>query len=174
MNEILQQHQTFLRGLARRLCRSRFDAEDLVQDVVERAILSMDRLPPGANHRAWLGRIMHNLFIDRVRHLAAKPEATAVGHCDDFEAVVADEAVWWSTLDADDVRARLGELPLELRGAFELFAFEGCSYQEIAARLSIPKTTVGTRILRARRRLRQLLQRHAAAMPGVRASLTTS
>jgi RNA polymerase sigma-70 factor (ECF subfamily) len=40
---------------------------------------------------------------------------------------------------------------------FELFAFEGRSYDDIAAALGIAKATVGTRILRARQKLRELL-----------------
>ena len=70
-----------------------------------------------------------------------------------------DSREWWEKLDADDIRARLHELPAELRDAFSLFALEGCSYQEIASRLDIPKATVGTRILRARRRIKQLFDR---------------
>ena len=37
-----------------------------------------------------------------------------------------------------------------------LFAFDGLSYDEIARRQGISKNTVGTRVLRARRRLRAL------------------
>jgi len=156
MDDILRQHQPFLRRLARRLCRSSFDAEDLVQDALERAFQSIDRLAPEANHRAWMCRIMHNLFIDRLRHRASKPETMSLGH-GELAAADAEEIAWWWTLEIDDIRARLSDLPVPLRTTFELFAFDGCSYEEIARRQSIPRATVGTRILRARRRLRELL-----------------
>ena len=40
---------------------------------------------------------------------------------------------------------------------YQLHALEGRSYNEIADRLRIPKATVGTRLIRARRKLRDLL-----------------
>ena len=46
--------------------------------------------------------------------------------------------------------------PEEQRITFELFAFHGKSYDEIAAKLKIAKNTVGTRIMRARSKLREL------------------
>ena len=78
---------------------------------------------------------------------------------DEVVSPAPEGGVWWEKLDAEDIRARLQEIPEELRDAFSLFALEGCSYQEIAARLAIPKATVGTRILRARRRLKELFDR---------------
>ena len=45
----------------------------------------------------------------------------------------------------------------EFREVFVLHAFERRSYRDIAAALGIPQNTVGTRLLRARRKLRVLL-----------------
>jgi RNA polymerase sigma-70 factor, ECF subfamily len=158
LETLAREHRDFLRALAGKLCRSQFDPDDLVQDTLERTVQHLDRIPVDANHRAWMARVLHNLFIDRCRRRASSPPTT------DAEAVplaapVHEERPWWEQLDAADVRRRLDELPAELRGAFELHAFEGCSYKEIAERLQIPMATVGTRILRARRRLKELLAR---------------
>jgi len=160
LGELARAHRDFLRGLAAKLCRSHFDPDDLVQDVLERAIHHFDRLPPDTNHRAWMARVMHNLFIDKIRRRDAAPGVTPI---DDVPIATPppEDVVWWQNLDAGDVRAGVAELPDELRDAFVLFAFEGCSYQDIAARLGVPKATVGTRILRARRRLKELLTRAA-------------
>jgi RNA polymerase sigma-70 factor, ECF subfamily len=152
---LFRTHEGFLRWLATRLCGSVFDPEDLLQDVLERTVMHFHALSSHSDHRAWMARVMRNLFIDRVRRRAASPPADALDA--DPPAPVADAREWWEGLDADDIRAKLSELPDEQRAAFELFAFEGCSYKEIAKRLGIPKQmTVGTRILRARRRLKEL------------------
>jgi RNA polymerase sigma-70 factor (ECF subfamily) len=160
LDQLAREHRDFLGALARKLCRSQLDPDDLVQDVLERTVQHFDRLPPDVNHRAWMARVLHNAFIDRCRHRAARPaevEADGVP----LAAPVPDEPAWWENLDAEDVRRRMAELPDDLRAAFELHTFEGCSYKEIAARLGIPANTVGTRILRARRRLRELFARAA-------------
>jgi RNA polymerase sigma-70 factor (ECF subfamily) len=152
MAELTQAHGAYLQALARRLCRSQLDPDDLVQDVFEKTLRSP--VPPGANARAWLSRVMHNLFIDKLRRKHARREEL-VGEV--LESPRLDERAWWESLTADVVRAKLHTLSEEQRVTFELFAFEGKSYDEIAAQLRIAKATVGTRILRARQKLRDLL-----------------
>ena len=95
-------------------------------------------------------RVMHNRFVDLIRGLRPNVEVTP----DDLAAPEAEPEPWWHRLSRDDVRARLDELPDELREAFRLYTLDGLSYQDIATRLGVSRNTVGTRILRARRRLR--------------------
>jgi RNA polymerase sigma-70 factor, ECF subfamily len=156
IDEISKEHRSFLVGLATKLCRSKFDPQDLVQDVFIRAWKHIDSLPPDANVRAWLARVMQNLFIDWVRKRASGPRAVPI---DDVPLAIPEpvERDWWSEIAPEHVRAKMDALGPELKGAFELHTFESCSYAEIAERLKIPKATVGTRILRARRKLKQLL-----------------
>lgn len=152
----MAEHRDFLRGLARKLCRSHFDPEDLVQDVLLKTVASFDRLPPDVNHAAWMARVMRNLFIDRVRARSSAPSPVDV---DDMplSAPPPEECAWWEELSSSDIRTAAAQLPDELRIAFEAFAFRGLSYKAIAAELGVPVATVGTRVLRARRRLRALL-----------------
>jgi RNA polymerase sigma-70 factor (ECF subfamily) len=155
IDELTRDHLPFLRGLATKLCRSHFDRDDLVQDVLERMLRHFDRLPVGVNHRAWMAKVMQNRHVDGMRRRTAASAGDAI---DDLPMPAADRdtRAWWLELDAQEVRARLAELPDELRIPIELFALAGCSYEEIAARLGVPRCTVGTRILRARRRLKEL------------------
>lgn len=151
LEELTREHGEYLRALARKLCRTQLDPEDLLQDLYERVLRS--DMPEGANARAWISRIMNNLFIDKLRRRAARPEdAVEI----DPPAPPRDDRAWWEVLTEAEVRAKLAQLPDEQRETFELFAFEGKSYDEIAATLKIAKNTVGTRILRARMRLREL------------------
>lgn len=130
------------------------DPDDLVQDLFEK-LIKMSALPDATNERAWLARVMHNLFIDKLRRATARREDPI----EEAEAPVlaTDDAPWWNALDEGNVRAAVDKLPLEQRATFEKFAFEGKSYDTIAAELGIAKATVGTRILRARQKLRDLL-----------------
>lgn len=153
-DEIMRAHGEYLRGLARRLCRSQHDPDDLVQDLLEKIVRAPTAMPTNANERAWLARVLQNLFIDRVRRSHTRREQPI-----DHEPVARapEERPWWDSLTGDHVRATLSRLPAEQRETFELFAFQNMSYDEIAARLKIAKATVGTRILRARTKLRALL-----------------
>jgi RNA polymerase sigma-70 factor, ECF subfamily len=131
---------------------------DLVQDVLLKAVANFDRLPPDVNHAAWMARVMRNLFIDRLRARSAQPPSQPL-EIDDaaLSAPDPDERAWWENLTAAEIRAALPQIPDELRRAFELFAFERRSYKDIAAIVGVPVATVGTRVLRARRRLRAIL-----------------
>jgi RNA polymerase sigma-70 factor (ECF subfamily) len=148
-------HGDYLRGLAIRLCRTQLDPDDLVQDLFTKALVTT--MPDGANERAWLARVLHNLFIDKLRRLQARREDLI----EDVREVPAaeDDRVWWERLSEDAVRREVANLPDDQRVTFELFAFRGRSYDQIAAELGIAKATVGTRILRARKRLRDALTR---------------
>lgn len=123
-----------------------------MQDVLEKTLHTP--VPDGANQRAWLSRVLRNLFIDRLRRSHARREDLVP---EPIETRSPDTQLWWETLTEAQVRAQLVKLPDEQRATFELFTFEGKSYDEIAATLRIAKTTVGTRILRARQKLRDLL-----------------
>jgi RNA polymerase sigma-70 factor, ECF subfamily len=58
----------------RHLCRSPWDAEDLVQDAFARAFASLGALQePPRELRAWMLRVASNLWIDRVRRPAPTP-----------------------------------------------------------------------------------------------------
>lgn len=60
----------------RHLTRSPWDAEDLVQDTLARAFVTLGRLfrAPPANPRAWLFRVASNLWIDWQRRRREVPE----------------------------------------------------------------------------------------------------
>jgi RNA polymerase sigma-70 factor (ECF subfamily) len=151
--QLTHDHHDFLLALARKLCRSHFDPADLVQDVLLKTIAHFDRLPEGVNHRAWMTQVMKNLFTDQIRRRKTRVALDPAS----LPAAVPDEAPWWHELDSDAIRAAVDRLPEELRETFERFVFRGQSYQQIAEEMAIPKTTVGTRILRARRRLKAVL-----------------
>ncbi|HEY4238952.1 MAG TPA: RNA polymerase sigma factor [Kofleriaceae bacterium] len=144
-------HGAYLHALARKLCRSQFDPEDLVQDVFEKTLRSP--IPDGANARAWLTRVLHNVFVDKLRRRAARHE-DLVERLPEAPPREGEKA-WWEALTEEHIRAELQTVPEELRKTFELFAFEDRTYDEIAAALGIAKATVGTRILRVRQRLRE-------------------
>ena len=156
------EHEGQLKAIALRLCGNAADAADLVQDAYERAFRHYDKLEPGTNPRAWVVTILHNLFIDKCRKVRREPLRVAV---DDVPLPAPEAQVEpdpeWSKLTAEDLRRALEQLDPDFREVYRLHALENRSYKEISAALGIPSATVGTRLLRARDKLKKLLSRKA-------------
>jgi RNA polymerase sigma-70 factor, ECF subfamily len=152
------EHSPQLRAIAMRLCGNAADAADLVQDAFERAFRNYDKLEPGTNPRAWVVTILHNMFIDRCRRGRREPRRVAV---DDVALAAPEPAAEpdpeWTRLTAEDLRRALDRLEPPFQDIYRMHAIENRSYKEIAATLGIPGATVGTRLLRARDKLRRLL-----------------
>jgi RNA polymerase sigma-70 factor, ECF subfamily len=153
----LRDHRAALTRTARTLCGNRADADDLLHDVYERA-LRAQRRDDHANLRAWLHSILRNLFIDRCRHARRHPTPVSLDDVDVAESQP-ELAATWASVTSAQLHAALAHLPFDFRRVFELHTFEGLRYDEIATRLSIAPSTVGTRLNRARTKLRTLLLR---------------
>src|SRR4030067_77482 len=76
-------HLDSLHSLALRLTRNSPDAEDLVQETCLKAYRFFHRFQPGTNCRAWLLKVMTNIFINRYRQKAKQPETINVQEAED-------------------------------------------------------------------------------------------
>ena len=151
-NALVAHHLPELRKTAARLTRGRTDADDLVQD----ALLSAFRWRAGLRSpevaRYWLLRILTNTFIDRLRRRRVRPQEVALAVEPPAPDLDAEDP--WAAVTLDDVRAAVDDLPDDVRDAFRMYTFEGCAYATIARSQGVATGTVGTRIMRARARLR--------------------
>jgi RNA polymerase sigma-70 factor (ECF subfamily) len=164
VKEIAQQHEKVLYARAIRLVRNPADAQDLVQDTFERALRGYQNFQSGSNLRVWLMTIMQHLFIDRCRRQAREPNAEPIDEdvMPHPESVAAAGPTWEKITDEQVARALEG-LESPFREVCQLRIFDRCSYDEIAERLLIPRSTVGTRLMRARKKLRETLLDQADA-----------
>ncbi|MBX3159109.1 MAG: RNA polymerase sigma factor [Deltaproteobacteria bacterium] len=159
----LREHEAALGALARRLCGNQADADDLLQETYERALRAWDRYADRGNLRSWLATIMNNRFIDRCRRARRIPMAESL----DERELAAPEPIAppvWANVTAEQVADALGRIGDEFRAVYELHA-AGRSYEEIADALGIPKNTVGTRLIRARRKLKDVLAQRVKPNP---------
>jgi RNA polymerase sigma-70 factor (ECF subfamily) len=156
-------HEKALLRRARRLVGHEADARDLVQETLERALRTFHAFRPGTAVWAWLRTIMNSVWIDgwRRRQAAAK-----ICHLPSMDmAAYEPEAVAPDGPDEEILQrlpAAIAQLPPIFRQVLELRLQANRSYGEISDLLGIPSRTVGTRILRARRQLRAILEEQIA------------
>jgi len=159
--EVVVEHERLLNALARRLCGNDADAADLVHDTYERALRAWQRHAGSRHLRNWLVAILHNLFVDRCRKARRRPLTEAIDLLD-LAAPEPSAPPAWSNVSDEQVSAALATIGAEFRVVYELHT-HGRSYAEIAAELNIPRPTVGTRLVRARKKLKDALLRELDA-----------
>lgn len=152
-----------LRRFAMSLTGNLTDADDLVQDTVERALKNIARWEPGTRLDSWMYRIAQNLFIDaarqrRRRKIVPDSDVDAELHIDGARAAEA-------RLMLSEAVAAMQALPDEQRVVASLVLVEGFGYQEAADILNVPIGTVTSRLARARDALAARLKPKAEAAP---------
>ena len=168
--EVALAHLSGLYYAALRLTGHPADAEDLVQETYTRGYAAFDRFTLGTNARAWLYRIMNNLFLNQVSRAEARRtrsfSATAPADIAAWVAPAADpaEILLDRTLDAR-LSAAWRELPPDFRSAIVAVDVGGFSYEEAAGMLGCPVGTGRSRLYRARSLLRARLTEGMPELP---------
>ena len=156
LDEMARKHGTTLHAFAQRLTQNKNDAADLVHDALERAMRAAPTDGPDELLR-WTIAVMRNLFIDRCRQRRASVTALRTLRETSEHAVVQyfeeTPAPLWARLDWSDVSAALEQLDPPFREVFRLHAGQ-VPLARMAEELRIPVSTVGTRLFRARQKLR--------------------
>lgn len=143
-----------IRAYARSICLSTIEAEDLVQDAVERALRSDTRPKDLADLRPWMFRVVRNLFYDELRkHRVRREYSTAQARLSSDGSSLPDRE--------NDVLLRLAyeKLKPEFKEILFLVDVMGLKYIEAARVIEAPKGTVMSRVSRARKALLELVGR---------------
>jgi len=156
-----------LYNFARWLTQDTAEAEDLVQETYAKALRGFSSFRPGTNFRAWMYRILRNSFLSSRTGLKTMVAIDEEGVDEVLPAGnETPETILIVQADKETVQRGLEELPVPLREILLLCEVEEMSYQEISETLAIPIGTVMSRLFRARKALRGLLQQ--AAQPSGR------
>jgi RNA polymerase sigma factor (sigma-70 family) len=169
-DQLLRGHVRVLFRYAYRWTGSPDQAEDLVQETLVRLFDTLEQLRQVEQIRPWAARVMYRIFVDGLRRANRSP-VSYVGRSgstgtllDDEEdqndapdetwdpAVLAEQA-----LDRERIVAVWSQLHLQHRVVLSLHDIEGYSLEEVAAIVAVPLGTAKSRLNRARRRLRELL-----------------
>lgn len=162
---LAQANYSSIYGTALRLTRDREEADDLAQEAIVRAYEAFPRFD-GDNFKAWILRIVTNLYINRYRQ---KRRIGAVQSLDDeeylaepiAEAKELPDRQFLDELLGAEVEQALNEIPEVFRVAVVLSDVEGLTYDEVAEAMQIPVGTVRSRIARGRAALREKLTEYA-------------
>jgi RNA polymerase sigma-70 factor (ECF subfamily) len=154
--DLIEPHIPSLRRYAMVLLQYDEDrSDDLVQDCLVRAMSKWHLWRRPHNLRAWLFTILHNIYVNDVQKAAARPNVIELRECLPGTSVLPDQG---DGLALREVAQSVQRLPDEQRQILLLVGIEGFSYEEAAQIASVPIGTVMSRLLRARRKLRVMLE----------------
>lgn len=147
------------------------DAEDLLQDTYMKAFRAFHQFEQGTDLKAWLRMIMlntaRNMWAksnkDKAQRGLEEMEDWQIGEAESLTAMPSQsaEAEAIKSMPASVVKDALSQLSEEFREVVYYAIIAEYTYAEIAEILGINSNTVGTRLFRGKKQLRQLLENYA-------------
>ena len=143
-------------NISNRIVNNRMEAEDVLQESFINAFTRLSSYRGDASFGSWLKRIVINKSLNVVRKKKQFFE-------DINEEIIGEELeekrddVEYSVKDIHDA---MKELPDGYRVVFSLYMFEDLSHSEIAEQLDISVNTSKSQLSRARRKMKELMQKN--------------
>lgn len=172
-------YQGGLYSFIARLAANKQEAEDIVQEALLGAYVTLSYYPPeriqALKLRPWLYKIALNIWRNRKR--GAHPQLLPLDEVmDDILSAPEEEepgSLYEAIESSQELQEHLADLSEPYRVVIVGYFFEGLSYQEIADLLDIPIGTVKSRLHRSLSLLRQRMkprapERSASAQPDQR------
>jgi RNA polymerase sigma-70 factor, ECF subfamily len=166
LSSFVSRYQNRLYRFLLRLVHDRSEAEDLFQQTWIHVAEKIRRFDPNRNFDAWLFTVARNLAIDHLRRI--RPSSLDQPVSDDesqgtaLDRLVAKEPAALDRVLENERASRLGtaldELPLVYREVMTLRFEEEMKIEEIAQVLSVPLSTVKSRLRRSLEQMRNTLE----------------
>lgn len=158
--ELVDTHKKMVFAIISRSIADRSLVEDLAQDAFVRVHRGLRSFRGDARLSTWICRIAVNVCADARQHAPRELslDAIAPGAPPPPAVIVADPAYVQLEL-RDRVAKGLAQLPERSRLVISMHYFAGRGYEEIAEALHVPLGTVKTHLHRAKRELREILER---------------
>jgi RNA polymerase sigma-70 factor, ECF subfamily len=160
--ELVVRYQDPVFAMARRFVGSPGDAEDVAQEAFLHAYRGLEGFEGKARFSTWLYRITWNLCADWLRRHRRSGRGAAAPISDASEMADGRVDLEGELLASEEklmVRQALDALDEKYRSVIVLLYYQKLSYEEIASVLGVPLKTVETRLYRARRLLKESLER---------------
>jgi len=150
---LVERYEVKMKRYARKFLFGYEDTEDIVQQVFVKAFVNIRSFDTEKKFSSWLYRIAHNEFINAIRK--KKKEPLSFFDSDLLFPRLSGKESTDKEIKEQELRQIidkcLDKIGPKYREPLVLYYFEELNYKEIANILRIPVSTVGIRILRAKK-----------------------
>lgn len=129
------------------------DALDILHDGFFKIFTNIGSYEPNTSLTAWMRRIMVNTSIDYYRSKSRRQTADL----DEAQHINHGSSSPIDALTLEEVMKAVQKLSLTYRSVFNLYIIEGYSHKEISDILGITESTSRSNLVKARQKLRELL-----------------
>ena len=148
----VEREQDALRGFLLALCcGNKSDADDLAQDTLVKAYLSLAGYHDKGKFRSWLFKIAHNTFLNH------KASCRTMRSIDEARTLIGGTEAD-SSFEHQDLYLALRTMPPKERSAITLYYMNGYSIKEIATITDSSQDAVKQQLSRGRDKLKSKLQ----------------
>lgn len=132
-------------------CRSRADAEDIVQSAFEKLLTTKTEFQDEEHLKRWLIRVT----VNEAKNLCSSFWKKHMVSWEESETIQACEFPY---SEQSELYEAVLKLPVKYRSVVHLYYYEDYSIKEIAQILHLRETTVQTQLMRARKKLKDMLK----------------
>jgi RNA polymerase sigma-70 factor (ECF subfamily) len=158
--ELVDRYKDLVYGLIYRMVRDRGLADDLAQDVFLKVHRGLPYFRGEARLSTWIFRIVQNVCVQA--RSSRRPDVPlddgGVGDRP-LRQFGSEDRAFESLEDRDRLDKALAQLPPNYRMLVVAHYMKGVQYDALAEALNLPLGTVKTHLYRAKRRLRELLEK---------------
>lgn len=151
---LYQHYYPYAMSICLRYCRSRDEAKEVLNDGFMKVFNKIESYNSDTSFKAWLRRIMINTAIDNYRKESKNYNMTDV---EDVE-LQNDEVGIVNELSYSEMLELINKLSPAARAVFNLHVIDGYTHEEIGLILGISEGTSKSNLVKARRRLRKMLE----------------
>ena len=131
------------------------DAEDMLQESFSEAFMTLERFRFESTFGTWLKRIVVNKCLNEIKR--RKPDIKFAEDMGQYEGIHEEEKVDVLNLNVARVKEAMQQLPEGRRVIFQLYMLEGYDHREIAEILNVSESNSKTQYMRARTRIKEIL-----------------
>lgn len=163
---IVERYQEKLsRYISRLGIRNPDDRDDVLQEIFIKVYRNLNDYDERYSFSAWIYRIAHNEAVSWYRKKKVRPEGNLVTDSEEVLPFLNDgeddmEVKFDKEIDAKYLNRALNTLDQKYRDIVVLRYFEHLEYEEISDVLKIPVGTVGTLLYRAKKQLKEALNKY--------------
>ena len=166
---LVRRHRPRILALALRYTRVREDAEDVVQQALQKAFIYLNSFEGKSSFSTWITRIAINEALMWLRRARALREVSVDNLSSEDETAPAleipdrspdPEAEYLQREGLQILFTAIGELRPGMRTAIELRELDELSTRETARRMDLSLSTVKARVFQGRKKLRETLRRY--------------